>query len=706
MSAPDALSTVRIAVDCMGGDHGPAVTLPACRAFLDRHPGAELLLVGRPDALARGRSLAALRTIVAASEVVAMDDPVEVALRRKKDSSMRVAIGQLKPGGDAPPAAHACVSAGNTGALMALARYLLKTLDGIDRPAIATQLPEPEGRGDTTVLDLGANVDCTAEHLLQFAVMGSALVAAVEGRENPSVGLLNIGEEAIKGSETIKRAGELLREAASHRSPELPRQRRRQRHLQGHDGHRGVRRFRRQRAAEDVRRPGVDADRLHPPGVHAQRLRQVCSMVALPVLKHFKRRVDPRRYNGAALLGLRGLVFKSHGSADAFAFEQALNRACEAARNRLLDRVHDRILETLQALPAPSADEPADPSRMNTTSARYTAHRRHRQLPAAAPRDERRAGAPAGRAAASRPATTGSSSAPASARAISPPPTWLQRSRRRARRAARSTPPDCEAGQVDLIIVATSTPDMVFPSTACIVQRKLGIAGCPAFDVQAVCSGFVYGLSVADAMIRTGAARKALVIGSEVFSRILDFNDRTTCVLFGDGAGAVLLEASDTPGLLASALHADGRHIDILCTPGTVSGGAVLGDPLLKMDGQAVFKLAVGVLDSVAREVLEKAGRSAADIDWLIPHQANIRIMQSTAKKLRLPAGQADRDGRRARQHLGRFDPAGVRRRRARRQAAPRRHRDARRRRRRLHLGGGAARLLSAPLRQPQPFTR
>ena len=205
-----------------------------------------------------------------------------------------------------------------------------------------------------------------------------------------------------------------------------------------------------------------------------------------------------------------------------------------------------------------------------------------------------------------------------------------------ARRALAAA--DCDAAQVDLIIVATSTPDMVFPSTACIVQRKLGIAGCPAFDVQAVCSGFVYGLSVADAMIRTGAARKALVIGAEVFSRILDFNDRTTCVLFGDGAGAVLLEASDTPGMLASALHADGRHVDILCTPGTVSGGAVLGDPLLKMDGQAVFKLAVGVLDSVAREVLEKAGRSAADIDWLIPHQANIRIMQSTAKKLRLPA--------------------------------------------------------------------
>jgi 3-oxoacyl-[acyl-carrier-protein] synthase III len=195
----------------------------------------------------------------------------------------------------------------------------------------------------------------------------------------------------------------------------------------------------------------------------------------------------------------------------------------------------------------------------------------------------------------------------------------------------------CSAADIDLIIVATSTPDMVFPSTACLVQQKLGVHGCAAFDVQAVCSGFVYALTLADSMIRTGAASKALVIGAEVFSRILDFKDRTTCVLFGDGAGAVVLEASHTPGILASELHADGRHVDILCTPGTVAGGQVLGDPLLKMDGQAVFKLAVGVLESVARSVLAKAERSEADIDWLIPHQANIRIMQSTAKKLKLP---------------------------------------------------------------------
>jgi 3-oxoacyl-[acyl-carrier-protein] synthase-3 len=203
---------------------------------------------------------------------------------------------------------------------------------------------------------------------------------------------------------------------------------------------------------------------------------------------------------------------------------------------------------------------------------------------------------------------------------------------RQAMAAAQATP-----AEIDLIIVATSTPDMVFPSSAAILQHKLGIAGCPVFDIQAVCSGFIYALTVANALIQTGTATKALVVGAEIFSRLLDFNDRTTCVLFGDGAGAVVLEASDTPGILATDIHADGKHTGILCVPGHVAGGSVLGDPLLKMDGQAVFKLAVGVLDETARAVLAKSGRSAEDIDWLIPHQANIRIMQSTARKLKLP---------------------------------------------------------------------
>jgi 3-oxoacyl-[acyl-carrier-protein] synthase-3 len=208
-----------------------------------------------------------------------------------------------------------------------------------------------------------------------------------------------------------------------------------------------------------------------------------------------------------------------------------------------------------------------------------------------------------------------------------------------ALQAARLEPQD-----VDLIIVATSTPDMIFPSTACILQNKLqslspqakALAGAAAFDIQAVCSGFIYALSVADAMVSSGRANKALVIGAEVFSRILDFKDRTTCVLFGDGAGAVVLEGSDQPGILATDIHADGKYTDILCVPGHVNGGAISGDPVLKMNGQAVYKLAVNLLEQTALATLNKAGLSAKDVDWLIPHQANIRIIQSTAQKMGL----------------------------------------------------------------------
>lgn len=349
------LTTVRIAVDCMGGDHGPAVTLPAAKAFLDKHPAAQLTLIGRAAALQPAAHWPRT-TIVEATEVVTMDDTVEVALRRKRGSSMHVAIQQLKA--DAPVQAHACVSAGNTGALMAVARYLLKTMDGIDRPAIATVMPHQKN-GYTTVLDLGANVDCTPEHLLQFAVMGSALVAAVDGKPEPVVGLLNIGEEVIKGSETIKRAGELLRAA----------------------GETGQIRFHGNVEGNDIFKGTVDvvvcdgfvgnvmlktSEGLASmiAGFIKEEFNRgftskLAAVVALPVLNRFKHRVDPRRYNGAALLGLRGLVFKSHGSADAYAFEQALARAYDAARNRLLDRVHDRIAPSLQGAAGDPASQPA-----------------------------------------------------------------------------------------------------------------------------------------------------------------------------------------------------------------------------------------------------------------------------------------------------------------------------------------------------------
>ena len=339
---------VRLAVDCMGGDHGPSVTLPACRAFLDKHPGAELILVGKPEALTAAAAWPRCR-IVAASEVVTMDDPIEVALRRKRDSSMRVAIQQLKEGRDGEPAlAHACVSAGNTGALMAVAKVLLKTLAGIDRPAIAAVMPNAAGRF-TTVLDLGANVDSSAENLLQFAVMGSALVSAVDGIEEPSVGLLNIGEEAIKGSETIKQAGELLRAAGAAGQLNFFG------NVEGNDIFKGT--------TDIVVCDGFVGNVMlkASEGLASMMggfikaefgrswLSKLSALVAMPVLNRFKHRVDHRRFNGAALLGLRGLVFKSHGSADAFAFENALARAYDAARNRLLDRVHERIVGTLQA---------------------------------------------------------------------------------------------------------------------------------------------------------------------------------------------------------------------------------------------------------------------------------------------------------------------------------------------------------------------
>lgn len=358
MTPPSPLDpTVRIAVDCMGGDHGASITLPACGAFLASHPEAELILVGHPDALAHAARWPRC-TVVAAREVVGMDDSIEVALRRKKDSSMRVAIEQLKMSAGAAAPAQACVSAGNTGALMAVARHVLKTLDGIDRPAIASVIPNQHD-GFTTVLDLGANVDCSAEHLVQFAVMGSALVVAVQGKADPSVGLLNIGEEAIKGSETIKRAGELLRTAAAAGQINF------YGNVEGNDIFRGTTDlvvcdgFVGNVALKTTEGLAAMLSMFIKQEFKRSWYTRMAALVARPVLLHFKNRVDHRRYNGAALLGLRGLVFKSHGSADAFAFEHALMRAHDAARNRLLEKVHERIHRTLQAAPTTAASHAA-----------------------------------------------------------------------------------------------------------------------------------------------------------------------------------------------------------------------------------------------------------------------------------------------------------------------------------------------------------
>ncbi|NLF53694.1 MAG: phosphate acyltransferase PlsX [Thauera phenolivorans] len=328
---------VTIAVDCMGGDHGAVVTVPAALNFLRAHPAARVILVGREELIRPLTEQAAARfgdrlRIRHASEVVMSDDPPAIAMRTKKDSSIRVAADLVKAG-----EADAAVSAGNTGALMAISRFVLKTLPGIDRPAIASVLPNL--RGHSYVLDLGANVDCSAEHLLQFGVMGAMLVAAIEHRERPSVGLLNIGEEAIKGNDVVKEAGELLRASGLNFYG----------NVEGDDIYKGT--------VDVVVCDGfVGNVALKTSEGLAQMLgtflrqeftrnwlTKLTALVAMPALKRFKQRVDHRVYNGAPLLGLRGVVVKSHGSADAFAFEQAINRAAEAAGNRLIERISERM---------------------------------------------------------------------------------------------------------------------------------------------------------------------------------------------------------------------------------------------------------------------------------------------------------------------------------------------------------------------------
>ena len=340
---------ITLAVDCMGGDHGPTVTLEACRHFLTGHPDAHLLLVGLPQALQHFQHPRA--TLVAASEVVTMEDPLEVALRRKKDSSMRVAIEQVRDG-----KADVAVSAGNTGALMAIARYVLKTMEGIDRPAIAGQFPNAKG-GATTMLDMGANVDCSPQHLLQFALMGTALVSVLNGDENPTVGLLNIGEEDIKGGENIKKTAELLRSAAKSGDLNFCG------NVEGDDIFHGTvdivvcDGFVGNVALKASEGLASMVGGFLKKSFSVNIFTKIAGLIAYPALTGFKHLVDHRRHNGAALLGLRGLVFKSHGSADALAFEVALSRAYDAAHHQLLARVERRLAHAAPLLAAAMAAE-------------------------------------------------------------------------------------------------------------------------------------------------------------------------------------------------------------------------------------------------------------------------------------------------------------------------------------------------------------
>ena len=334
---------ITVAIDCMGGDNGPRVTVPAALEILRGHADVAVVLVGQREALEAelakrtGAPGARLR-VHHASEVVSMDEPPSQALRYKKDSSMRVAVNLVKSG-----AAHACVSAGNTGALMATSRYVLKTLPGIDRPAIATVLPNMRG-GWTYVLDLGANVDCTPEQLMQFGVMGAMLVAAVEHKERPTVGLLNIGVEDIKGNETVKRAGELLRDSGLNFHG----------NVEGDDIFKGTTDVvvcdgfvgnSVLKASEGVATMIVAFLRQE---FSRNPLRKLAALAAWPVLRAMRQRMDPGRYNGASLLVLRGVVIKSHGAADAFAFGKALERAVAEVRNDVIQHISQRMARSQQ----------------------------------------------------------------------------------------------------------------------------------------------------------------------------------------------------------------------------------------------------------------------------------------------------------------------------------------------------------------------
>ena len=326
--------SVTLAVDAMGGDFGVAVTIPACCDFLHSHPDAMVIAVGDPKLLNEAikqcnAEMLNRFQIIGASEIVLMDDPIEVALRRKKDSSMRVAIEQVQQG-----QAHAVVSAGNTGALMAISRYLLKTLDGIDRPAIATAIPNELGKG-TTVLDLGANADCEPIHLLQFAQMADVMLRVVNGNTSPSIGLLNIGEEVIKGNDVVKQTAELLRQSNLNFYG----------NVEGNDIFKGTTDivvcdgF----VGNVVLKASEGLAKMMSGMIREEfsrsLLTKLMSLAALLPLGRVRKRVDHRRYNGAVLLGLRGCVIKSHGSADRFAFKVALERAYDAAKNRMVDKI-------------------------------------------------------------------------------------------------------------------------------------------------------------------------------------------------------------------------------------------------------------------------------------------------------------------------------------------------------------------------------
>ena len=503
--------------------------------------------------------------------------------------------------------------------MMAMSKLALRTMPGIDRPALAALLPTL-GDTDMIMLDLGANTECDAQNLVQFAVMGAAYARTVLDIPKPRVKLLNIGTEELKGTDELKDAAALLREAdylpfrfdGFTEGDQLSRGAIDVVVTDGFSGNIAL------KTAEGTARFVTDLLRRAFKSSLRSKAGFALSRPALNLLKHH---LDPNNHNGAVFLGLNGLVVKSHGSATAKGRRQRdpRHRADGPPRNHAENRrrprqfprprlrqrggamsgLHSVVLGVGSALPA-----------RKVTNEELAADRRHDR-----PVDRRAHRHP-------QPLRRGEGETTATLATDA------------ARRALEHA--GIASTEIDLIVLATATPDQTFPSSATKVQAALGINDCIAFDVHAVCTGFLYALTVADSMLRGGGAKKALVIGAETFTRILDWEDRATCVLFGDGAGAIVLGAEETEaGILATRLHADGRHNDLLFVDGGPSTTGTVGK--VRMKGREVFRHAVVNLAQVLTEVLDAAGLTSADVDWVVPHQANARILDATARKLGLP---------------------------------------------------------------------
>ena len=606
----------------------PLWSLPARTWHLTRHPETEFLLFGNTALVAplvdARPALKAAAKLVHTDIAVRMEDKPSQALRYGRwKSSMWLAIDAVKKGD-----ADVAVSGGNTGALMAMSKFNLKTLPGIERPAIAALWPTL--RGESVVLDLGASIGADADHLVDLAVMGAAMARILFGLDRPSVGLLNIGVEEAKGLEPVREASAVLREQK----------------LPGLDYHGFV-------EGNDIGKGTVDVvvtegfagnialktaegtARQMAEYLKAAMTRTLSARIgyffARSAFRELRERMDTRKSNGGVFLGLNGIVIKSHGSTDAEGFAAAIGLGHGVIRDELLAKITAALgrpgkparqavggsgLVTAQRsvilgcgsyLPAQILTNSDLARKVDTTDdwivQRTGIHERH----------------------------------------IAAPGEWTSHMAVHAARAALAHA-KVDAQSIDLIVLATSTPDNTFPASAVSVQADLGITHGAAFDLQAVCSGFVYALATADSLLKSGAFSRALVIGSETFSRILDWTDRGTCVLFGDGAGAVVLDGQTQPdpgeerGILTVRLRSDGRYKSKLYVDGGPSSTGTVGH--LRMEGREVFRHAVAMITDVVEDAFKATGYTAKDIDWFIPHQANRRIIDGSAHKLGIPPGK------------------------------------------------------------------